>query len=167
MIITKKTKTKDLIPLLNEERMKMVIDAVPEYPLEKPLIQMTIGEFIDVLEDGYVLKYLNERRAYKAFGKMKSFRNQLEGITKFLEMNNVEPDGNQKAAANGIEFLTFEENMLYTVAEFFHLKSFDEAENVKLSNFLLINKKTTSESKYQYNLNKIIEMKNKAKNGRR
>ena len=167
MLITKRTKTRDILPLLNEERMKTLIDAIPEYPLEKPLLEMTIGEFIDVLDDGYALKYLKERRAYKAFGKMKSFKNQLEAITNFLEMNNVDADNDQRAAANGVQFITFEENMLYTTAEFFHLKSFDEAEKVKLSNYLLINKKNTSETKYQYNLNKIMERKQKTKNGRR
>lgn len=167
MLITKKTKTKDLIPFLNEERFKMVLDSMEEYPLDKPLVEMTIGEFIEALEDGYAMRFLDEKYAYKAFGKLKSFKNQMEGINKFFEMNDVEPSADHKKASIGINFLTFEENMLYKTAEFFHLKNFDEAENVKLSNYLLIYKKESSEAKFQHQWNKIIEMKNKMKNGKR
>lgn len=165
MVITKKTKTKDLVPFLNEERFNMVLDAVEEYPLPKDLICMTIGEFIDALDDSYTIRFFKERRAYKAFGKLKSFKNQLEGITKFLKQNDIEPNKEQKSASQGVNFLSFEENMLYTAAEFFHLKSFDEAEKVKLSNYLLIHKKTSSEAKFQHNYNRIIDMKSK-KNGK-
>ena len=167
MLITKKTKTNDLVPFLNEERFNMVLDAVEEYPLPKDLICMTIGEFIETLEDGYAMRFLDEKYVYKAFGKLKSFKNQMEGINKFFEMNDVEASEDHKKASNGVNFLTFEENMLYKVAEFFHLKSFDEAEKVKLSNYMLIHKKESSEVKFQHNWNKIIEMKNKMKNGKR
>lgn len=165
MLITKKTKTKDLLPLLNEERFNRIMDAIDEYPLDKQLVEFTIGEFIDALDDDYTMRFFKEKRAYKAFGKLKSFKNQLEGITKFLKQNDIEPNKEQKSAAQGVNFLSFEENMLYTAAEFFHLKSFDDAEKVKLSNYLLIHKKTSSEAKFQYNYNRIIDMKSK-KNGK-
>lgn len=166
MIITKRTKTKDLLPLLDEERFQKVLDAVDEYPLKKPLLSMTIGQFIEALEDGYAMQYLNEKYVYKAFGKLKSFKNQMEAITRFFKLNEIETSADHKNASNGVTFLTFEESMLYKAAEFFHLKSFDEAENVKLSNYMLIWKKETSEMKFQHNYNKIIEMRNKAKNGK-
>lgn len=167
MLITKKTKTKDVIPFLNEENFEKILKAVDEYPLEKPLLEMTIGEFIEALEEGYAMKYMEEKYVYKAFGKLKSYKNQMEMISKYLQLNDIEPSADQKAAANGVHFLTFEEGMLYKAAEFFNLKSFEEAENVKLSNYMLIHKKESSEAKFQHNWNKIIETRNKAKNGKR
>lgn len=167
MLITKKTKTEDVLPFMTEENFKKLLDAVDEYPLDKPLIEMTIGEFIETLEDGYAMRFMEEKYVYKSFGKLKSFKNQMEGINKFFEMNEVEPSADHKNASIGVNFLTFEENMLYKTAEFFHLKSFDEAENVKLSNYMLIHKKESSEAKFQHNWNRIMDMKNKTKNGKR
>lgn len=167
MVITKKTKTKDIIPFLNAERMDTILSAVDEYQLEKPLLEMTISEFIECLDPEYPMMFLTEKYLYKAFGRLKSFRRQLDDITRYLELNKTEPTADQKKAANGVVFPTFEENMLFTVTEYFHLKSFDEAENVKLSNYLLIAKKTSADAKYQYNWNKIMEYKQKTKNGKR
>lgn len=167
MLITKKTKTKEVIPFLNKERVDLILDAVDEYPLDKPILEMTIAEFSECLSDEYPMKFLNEKYLYKAFGKLKSFKRQLEEITKYMELNKIEPNSEQKQAASGVYFLSFEENLLYTVTEFFHLKSFDEAEQIKISNYLLINKKTSADAKFQHNYNKIMENKNKLKNGKR
>lgn len=168
MLITRRTRTRDVLPFVTDkETMDRIIGAVDEVPLDKPLIEMTIAEFAETTDEDYVLRFLNEKYAWKAFGKLKSLKKQTEEITKFLQMNEVKPNKDQESAAIGVVFPDMVEQMLIRVTEFFHLKSFDEAEQVKLSNYMLINKKDSSEAKFRSNYEKIIEMKNKQRNGRR
>lgn len=167
MLITRRTKTKDILPFLNDGTIQQILDAVDEVPLEKPLLEMTIAEFAETMEEDYVLRFLNEKYLWKAFGKIKSLKRQTEEITKFLKMNDVKPSKDQEQAAIGVMFPDMVEQMLIRVTEFFHLKSFDEAENVKLSNYLLIQQKDSSEAKFRHQWDKITEMRNKQRNGRR
>ena len=168
MLITRRTRTRDVLPFVTDkETMDRIIGAVDEVPLDKPLIEMTIAEFAETMDEDYVLRFLNEKYAWKAFGKIKSFKRQTEEITKFLKMNEVKPSKDQEQAARGVMFPSFEEQMLLTVCEYFHLKSFDEAEKVKLSNYMLIQQKQSAEMKFKQNYDRIIEMRTKAKNGRR
>ena len=167
MVITRRTKTKDVLPFLTADRAKEIMDAVDEYPLDRNIIELTIGEFMDCLEDGYAERFLKERYLYKAFGKIKCFRRQMEEISQFLKMNETKPNGEQERAALGIVFPTFGEQMLMTVTEYFHLANFDEAEEIKLHNYLLIMKKNTSENKFKANYEKIISDKIKRQNGKR
>lgn len=168
MLITKRTKTRDVLPFITDkETMDRILDAVEEVPLEKPLIEMTIAEFSETMEEDYMLKFLKEKYLWKAFGKMKSLKRQTEEITKFLKMNDVKPNKDQESAAIGVVFPSFEEQMLLRVTEYFHLRSFDEAEHIKLSNYLLIHQKDSSEAKFRQQYDKIIEMKSKQRNGKR
>lgn len=167
MLITRKTKTKSVLPFLTDERVEQLLEAVEPQPLEKDLTDMTVGEFLDVLEDGYAERFLREKYVYMAFGKLKEFKNQMEGITKYLKMNEIKPNADQERAAIGVEFPDFGEQMLLTVTEYFGLKSFDEAEKVKMSNYMLIAKKQSSEAKFKYQYDKIMEQRMKQKYGKR
>lgn len=168
MLITKRTKTRDVLPFVTDkEVMDRILDAVEEVPLDKSLIEMTIAEFAETMEEGYMASLLNEKYAWKAFGKIKSFKRQTEEIGKFLKMNELKPSKDQESAAIGVVFPSFEEQMLLTVCEYFHLRSFDEAENVKMSNYMLIQQKQSADAKFQHQYNKIIELRSKAKNGKR
>lgn len=167
MLITRRTKTKDILPFLNDSTIQQILDAVDEVPLDKPLLEMTIAEFAETMEEDYVLSFLKEKYVWKAFGKIKSLKRQTEEITKFLKMNEVKPSKDQESAAIGVVFPDFVQQMLLTVTEYFHLSSFDEAEKVKLSNYMLIQQKQSAEMKFKQNYDRIIEMRTKAKNGRR
>lgn len=167
MLITRRTKTKEILPFLNDSTIQQILDAVDEVPLEKPLLEMTIAEFAETMEEDYVLSFLKEKYLWKAFGKIKSLKRQTEEITKFLNMNNIKPSKDQESAAIGVVFPDMVEQMLIRVTEFFHLRSFDEAENVKLSNYLLIHQKDSSEAKFKHQWDRLIEMKSKQRSGRR
>lgn len=167
MLITRRTKTKSVLPFLNADRLSQILEAVEPYPLDKDVVQMTLGEFFECMDDSYAYKFMEEKYAYVAFGKLKSFKQQMEGIMKFLRMNEVKPNAEQERAAVGVVFPDFEEQALITVTEFFGLKSFDEAEQVKVSNFLLIHKKMSSEAKFKHQYDRIMEQKMKSKHGKR
>ena len=168
MLITRRTRTRDVLPFVTDkETMDRIIGAVDEVPLDKPLIEMTIAEFAETTDEDYVLRFLNEKYAWKAFGKLKSLKKQTEEITKFLKMNEIKPSKDQEQSAIGVVFPDMVEQMLLRVTEYFHLHSFEEAERIKLSNYLLINKKDSSEAKFRDNWNRLLEMKNKQRNGRR
>lgn len=168
MLITTKTKTKSVLPLLTAERLAQLMEAIEPQPLEKDLTDMTVGEFLDCLEEDYALRFLEEKYLYKAIGKMKEFKRQMEAITKYLQINEVRPNAEQERAAVGVSFPDFGDNILLTVTEYFHLHSFDEAEQVKMSNYLLIHRKLSAEARFKYQYDKIIEQRMKQKyNGKR
>lgn len=166
MRITRRTKTRDILPLLTKERLEEVLEQVPEVPLRKPLLSMTVGEFGEIVsdEEGWLLELVKEnRRALVFLGKVKTFRKEMEGISKFLKMFDYKQSQEESAAARGVMFPTLPQKMLLKCAEFFHLTSFEAAEKCKVSDWLLIFQDEASSALYQRNYSKIIEGKQKAK----
>ena len=167
MLITKRTRTRDLLPLLDRDGVERLLDAVEEVPLDKPLIEMTIAEFAEATGEGYIGSLMRERYAWRAFGKLKSLKRQSDEIERYLGANEVKPSKEHERAAIGVEFPDAVEQMLMTVCEYFHLGSFDEAEKVKISNYMLIQRKQSAEMKYRHQWDAIMEQKNRARNGGR
>lgn len=166
MQITRHTKTKNVLPLLTKETLEELLQKVPPVPLKKPLLKMTVGEFAEILEDEtlYIANILSARKAFKAFGRLKQFRIELEQIQKFMKLYDHQPTQEEKAAENGIMFPSFGQRLLIDCVKFFGLKSFREAEKVPLSEWLTIFQSEASAVLYQRNYNKIIENKQKSKN---
>lgn len=164
MKITKRTKVKDLLPLLTEKRMEYLLDNIQEYPLDRSILSMTIGEFAEILmdEQAYMMKILNPReRAYIAFGQLKSFKRQMEEISAWMKKYEIKQSAEEKQAAVGISFPDFIAKILITVVQFFNLHSFKEAEAIPLSDYLVILQDQSSAIKYQRNYSKLIEQKSK------
>lgn len=163
MIINKRTKTKDVLPFLTKERLEQLINDVPEVPLKKPILSMTCGEFIECLDDDYVLGFLKQKRALKAFGMVKSFRRQMEEINKYLQANKVSESAEMKQASINVQFPTFGQSILMTVTEYLRLNRIEDAADVPLSEFLMIQRKQSAENKFSVNHSKILEQRNKQK----
>jgi len=164
MLITNKTKTRDVLAIVTtKELIDQLLEKVESYPLEKDILEMTIAEFSDVIndEEAYITKLLSEEYALKAFGRLKNYREQMRTLVDWLKKLEVSQTLDEKQAAIGVDFPSLPERMLLTVTEFFHLSSFDEGEKVKLSNYLLIAKDQAADVKYQRNYQRILE--NKAK----
>jgi len=164
MLITKKTKTKHILPLLSDAAIvEQLLDKIEPYPLDKDIIEMTIAEFASIVDDDeeYVKGLLKEKYAYKAFGKLKSYQQQMKSLNSWLKRLEIQQTSEEKQASLGVEFPSMIERMLLTVTEFFHLTSFEEAEKVKLSNYLLIAKDKVADTKYQRNYQKILDTKSK------
>lgn len=169
MRIDKHTKTKRILPLLTKETLEDLLAKVPAMPLRKPLLQMTVGEFADILEDEtqYIANILAARKAFKAFGRLKQFRIELEQIQKFMKLYDHTPSQEEKAAEKGVRFPSFGQRMLIDCVKFFGLHSFKEAEKVPLSEWLTVFQSEASSVLYQRNYQRIMEQKQKLKNNKK
>ena len=164
MLITNKTKTRDVLAIVTtKELIDQLLEKVESYPLDKDILEMTIAEFADVIndEEAYITKLLNEEYALKAFGRLKNYREQMRTLVDWLKKLEVKQTPDEKQAAIGVDFPSLPERMLLTVTSFFHLNSFDEGEKVKLSNYLLIAKDQAADVKYQRNYQRILDQKAK------
>lgn len=166
MKITKKTKTRDILPLLTKERLEDLLEQVEPVPLEKTLLSMSIYEFNDVINDEETL-LLNlikgNKYALQFLGKLKSFRTQIDGLNSFFKRIEVKQSSEESSAARGVLFPDIIQKMLLTCCRFFHLKSFEEAEQCKVSDYMLIYQSEAANAIYQRNYNKIMEQKQKNK----
>lgn len=166
MLINKKTKTKDILPIITLVQLDELIDQVEECPLDKSILEMSLAEFQAVIEDEekFILSLLSEKYLFKALGKLKSYKRQMKEITNFLKMYDSKQTKEEKQAAIGIVFPDLVSKMLLTVTKFFHLKSFEEAEKVPVSSYLLIFQDEASSMLYQKAYNNIISEQIKQKN---
>ena len=170
MKITRKTRTKDILPLLTKERLDEVLAQVPEVPLGKPLLSMSIREFGEIVsdEEGFLLSLVKRnRRALRFLGRLKAYRREMDALNKFIKRFDVEQSTEEKAAGKGVLFPNFPQRMLLTCCKFFGLKSFKEAGKCSVGEYLTIFQDEASSIVYQRKYNKIIEAKYKAKNRRR
>lgn len=161
MEITKDTLTQTALPYLTEKDFDALMEKCQEVQLEKPLLKMTCGEFIQTLEEDYPLVFFKERYLFNAIGKLKEYKREMEQIEKYLKLNEFKTSADEERAQIGVHFPSFQERILLTVTEYFHLHSFDEAENVPFSHYLIIMNAKNADSKFERNYNQIIE--NKAK----
>lgn len=162
MLITKKTKTKDILPLLTKkELLDELLDKVPPVPLKKPIISMTIKEFSNIIldEEAYINKLLSKRRALTAFGMIKTYRSEMQGLSSWLKKHEIAQTAEEKQAAADVDFPSMIERMLITVTKFFNLSSMDKAEKRYVNEYLLILKDQTADVKYQRNYQSILERK--------
>lgn len=166
MKITKRTRVSDIVPLLTEKRVSQIIEKIDEYPLEKNITDMTIGEFGEIIlnEEEYIANMFKPReRAYIVFGRLKNFRRQLKEVMEFIQRFQIKQNADEKAAAVNINFPDMLSNILITTTQFFNLHSFDEAEKIKLCDYLLILQYKATDIQYQRAYSKIMEQKSKQK----
>lgn len=166
MKITKKTKTRDILPLLTKERLEDLLEQVEPVTLEKSILSMTLTEFNDIIsdEESFMLELVkHNRKALKFLGKLKSFREQMNGLNAFFKRLEINQSSEEKAAAKGVLFPDIMQRMLLTCCAFFHLKSFDEAEKCRISDYMLIYQNEAANAQYQRNYQAILEQKQKNK----
>lgn len=168
MKITKRTKTRDVLPLLTQDTLKELLEKVHAVPLDKPLITLTVGEFGEMVEDEetYIGKLLKHRKALKAFGRLKQYKQEIEAISKFFKLYDIRRTADESNAAIGIKFPNLGQRMLIDCVKWFHLNSMEEAEKVKLSAWLTMWQDEAANALYQRNYSKILEQKHKSKNGK-
>lgn len=160
MKITSDTKVAEVLPLLNEERFSLIVDAVEPYLLPKPLTAMTCAEFIEALDEKYAMRFLERsERVVVAFGRYKEFLKQMQDITTYLKQYEVEQDADEKAAAQGVKFPSMQERILLDCIRFYHLHSPDEAERLPVAAWLLCVKSEGTAAQYQRKLSKIRQNK--------
>lgn len=166
MIITKRTKTAEILPFLNKDTLEQLLLQIEPFPLKKTVIQMTLREYFACLDGTYVAELLKERRAYKAFGMLRQMRMEMEQIAKILKQNKIEESAEQKQARFGVSFPSSEECILIDVCKFFNLKSLEDAGKVRVAEWLMIHRYQSATNKFEYNYNRIMTSKAKLKNDR-
>lgn len=168
MIIDRRTKTKDILPLLTQDTLKELLEKVPAIPLKKPLLSMTVGEFGALVEDEepYIVKLLSHRKALKAFGKLKQYRQEIEGISRFFKLYDYQKTQEETRAATNIKFPSFGQRMIIDCVNWFHLSSTKAAEKIKVSDWLTFWMDEAANALYQRNYSKLLEQKHKSKNGK-
>lgn len=166
--ITHKTKTKDILPLLNAESIERLLDAVPEYPLETAVLSMKIRQFAEILtdEEAFITQTLKEKRALVAFGRLKSYKRQIEEFTNFLKLYDIKRTAEENAASKGIVFPNMSQRMMSDCVRYFHLKSFEEAEGCTVSDWLMVFQEDAANALYQRRIHEIYEKKSKQKKKR-
>lgn len=165
MKITKHTKTKDILPLLTQDTLKELLEKVPAVPLNKPLLSMTVGEFGEIIEDEetHIAKLLKHRKALKAFGLLKQYKQEMEALAKFFKMYEIKRTQEEEAATKGVVFPNLAQRMLVDCVKHFHLNSMEEAEKVKVSEWLTMWQDEAANMLYQRQYMNIMDAKNKAK----
>lgn len=169
--ITNETTVGEASPFLTKEHIEELLesDKVTPMPYGKPVIEMTVGEFLGCLDDEYALRFFQdpEELLVVAVGRLKSFKKQMEDIQKVMSLNEIKLTQEEQQAQRGVVFPSFEENMLCDCVEYFHLATLDAAENIPLANYLVMKRKKSAEALYERNLNRIYSEKAKAKSKRK
>lgn len=165
MKITRRTRTTDILPLVNKDNVEDLLSQFPPYPLKKPVSSMTIEEFSQILgdEEGFITKLLSHKKALVAFGRLKQYRDEISGISKFMKLYDHRRSQEEEQAAKGIVFPDMSMRMLADCVRFFGLKSFKEAERCTVSDWLAIFQLEASATLYQLNYNRIMANKQKNK----
>ena len=172
MKITKRTKTKQIKPFLTKELVEELLELVPEVDLEKNIMDMTIEEFSDVIlnEDEFINKILNEKYLLVAFGKLKSYKNQMANITKLFKLYEIKQSQEEKQAAIGIIFPDLISKMMLTAAKFTNSTPLEAAKKMLVQEYLMIYQDEASSLMYQraYSdiINKQMKLKEKGKKRR-
>lgn len=169
MLITKKTKTRDVLPLLTKETFEELLEQVPEVKLKKPLINLPIRKFCEIIsdEEAYVAKLLKQRNALKAFGMLKSYRNQMKAITLFIKKYEIKQTQEEKQAAQGIDFPDMVTKIYLTIIKFFGYKTFFAAGFVPFSYYLMILQDEASSLKFQRAYSDIIKQQMRLKESKK
>lgn len=164
MKITHKTLTKDILPLLSEDSFKELLEKVPSVPLKKPILSMTVGEFSEIVESEelYIANILKTRKALKAFGMLKQYKQEMEALSGFIKRFDTKRSPEEEAAAKGVLFPSFIQRILIDCVNWFHLNSMKEAEKVKLSEWLTFWQNEAANMLYQRNYMSIMDAKHKA-----
>lgn len=165
MTITDKTTVGEAIPFIKSEHFEELLEKCDPMPLKKPIIAMTLGEFIEALGENYYETFFDDYQELLvvAIGRVKQYKKEIDDISKVLQLNEIKESSEEQAAKKGIVWPSFQENMLCSAVDWFHLHSLDEAENLPLSNYLIYARKVAAEAKYERNLNQIYMNKSKKK----
>lgn len=161
MKITKRTRMRDIAPLLTDERTQELARSCPAVPLRKPLLQMSVGEFVMALEEGFALSLLTERRALVAFGRFRSYLEELELITRYIKSYEVKPTADERKASEGVRFPSLGERILLDCVRVYGLHSTEEAERMPISDWLLVVKNEGSAAQYQRRMDEIYRSRQK------
>lgn len=173
MKITKNTKTKAVMPLLTAERVEFIVQNIPTYPLEKQVLNMTVGEFLEACSPEFTAHLLEEPLAYKAFGRVAQLRKELAQVQGYIKRFDVSMSADEKSAAQGIEWVDAGVRMCLDCIRWGLVNPnegedmLDAAERVKLTTWIAGMQDAANKAQYERNMGTLREKQMKAKGGKR
>lgn len=184
MKITKQTPLNEVIYFMTTDRWSAILDQVSDQDISlqgwQSIKSHTLGEFIE-LSNALEKKDLNfiigkfftpklkwyQRpkmpTLWEVAVRLKWLFKEFEEINKSFEEMNIKQDADERQACQGINFLNPYKKMLVYAQQKFFLHSVDDAEKVKLSNYMAVKKDEVDGIKYQRNLQKIYQQKHQQK----
>lgn len=184
MKITKQTPLNEAIYFMTTDRWSAILDQVSDQDISlqgwQSIKSHTLGEFIELsnalekkdlnfIIDKYFtpkLKWYQRPKMptlWEVAVRLKWLFNEFEEINKFFESLQIKQDADEKQAGQGISFLNPYVSMLIFAQQKFFLHSLDDAENVKLCDYMALKKNEVDGIKYQRNLQKIYQQKHQQK----
>lgn len=166
ILITKRTRTRKILPLLTISNITEVIKSVPAIPMEKPLTDWTIEELDEALTspESFIFKMaLHNRKALVFLGRCRDFMESLEGFQQFVKSFEIKQSAEEKQAANGVPFPSFGNSMLITLVEFYHLHSVEEASKKLVKEWMLVFQHNAANAMFNKRYSDITMKKTKAK----
>ena len=184
MKITKQTPLSEVIYFMTAERWSQIIDQVSDQDIAlqgwQSIKSHTLGEFIQLSQAlekkdlNYIISifFVTSRKWYQRPNmptlwevavRLKWLFKEFDDINKFFEDLIIKQDADEKQAGQGINFLNSYMSMLVFAQQKFFLHSIEEAENVKLCDYIALKKNEVDGIKYQRNLQKIYQQKHQQK----
>lgn len=184
MKITKQTPLNEVIYFMTAERWAQIIDQVSDQDIAlqgwQSIKSHTLGEFIQLSQAlekkdlNYIISifFVTSRKWYQrpkmptlweVAVRLKWLFKEFDDINKFFEDLTIKQDADEKQAGQGINFLNSYMSMLVFAQQKFFLHSIEEAENVKLCDYMALKKNEVDGIKYQRNLQKIYQQKHQQK----
>lgn len=184
MKITKHTPLNDVIYFMTTERWSQILDMVSDQDIAlqgwQSIKSHTLGEFIKLSQAlekkdlNYIISifFVTSRKWYQrpkmptlweVAIRLKWLFRELEDVNKFFESLQIKQDADEKQAGNGINFLNSYMSMLIFAQQKFFLHSLEDAEKIKLSEYMAMKKNEVDGIKHQRNLQKIYQQKHQQK----
>lgn len=188
MKITKHTPLNDVIYFMTTERWSQILDQVTDQDIAsqgwQSIKTYTLGEFIKfsqalekkdlnyIIDTFFVTSHKWYQRPkmptlWEVAVRLKWLFKELEDINKFFESIAIKQDAEERQAGQGINFLNPYISMLIFAQQKFFLHSLEDAEKVKLSEYMAIKKNEVDGIKYQRNLQKIFQQKHQQKQSKK
>ena len=167
MILTRKTRWRDIAPLIGHLDLDAILDKVEEEPLQKDILDITCGDFIGLLnQDSHTAEKVvgSPKAALVMLGRLKTMRRRMKEIGEYITANDYTQDSMVQKAAAGVRFPTPQERILLDVQQRYHLRSLDEAEKAPLTDYLLMVRDQTARAKFESNLQNLQKQKYNLKN---
>lgn len=184
MKITKHTPLNEVIYFMTTDRWSAILDQVSDQDIAlqgwQSIKSHTLGEFIKLSQAlekkdlSFIIDtfFVTERKwcqrpkmptLWEVAVRLKWLFKEFEEINKFFEDLTIKQDADEKQAGQGINFLNSYMSMLVFAQQKFFLHSIEEAENVKLCDYMALKKNEVDSIKYQRNLQKIYQQKHQQK----
>lgn len=170
LAIDKKTPLAEIYPfieLITDEQREDIKKHALKHLFDGTFWNLKIGVFFVALQgetSALFGKYFNENRitAYQYFCLL-AFRDFVEDFTKVNERYAIKPTAEEEEASAGLPEMTIQESIFIFCRSYFGLRSFDEVEGLRMSDWVIAKKDNYCKQMYDRNHNKIMQRKFKSK----